>query len=363
MAIGRYFRGLSAYDLLGNLLPGVVGLLAVLGITNNPPIPQTIGGVALFAAFAFIIGSIIQSHASQAVGEPRSFVRTMQAAETVPSLQYAAGGEKEGPNESEDDENTGLDEDVDAASLKNESLAEVATESTEQSRHPAAQYVRKVTYAPILVLYALVGPTRASQRLAQSQACLVLYTLAGPTLLCRPLRWGEELDDAILVNRIWEHLVDTYEIPFETDKYGVLYHLMSSTIDGSQSPSRALRMQAIRNFNRGMWVGSWYVFVTVSLALLADYLFDPLDIVYGGIVYTRPSYFTYWTPVWTLWVISLVGIVLFWVLYRSSEEDYIEYLFTDYAVAITNGETTLSFADDPVKIAAETHRTTQKSDK
>ncbi len=107
MAIGRYFRGLSAYDLLGNLLPGVVGLLAVLGVTNNPPIPQTIGGVALFAAFAFIIGSSIQSHASQAVGEPRSFVRTMQAAETVPSLQYAAGDE-------ETNENTDSDDDVDA---------------------------------------------------------------------------------------------------------------------------------------------------------------------------------------------------------------------------------------------------------
>ena len=305
MPIGRYFRGLSAYDLLGNLVPGVVGLLTFVGFTHNPPIPDSLGGFALFAAIAFIIGNVIQAHASEAVGKPRSFVRTMEGVESVPTLQRFANESDESQDAGSND---GEEKQMDQSSVDNSNM----------THHS------------------------------------VVHAFFGPLGWWHFSEWGEELDDVILANRIWQHLIDTYEIQFETDKYGVLYHLMSSKIDGTDSPSRALRIQAIRNFNRGMWISSWYLFIVVTITMVLNWLFLPGEVACFGLIYTRPSHFTYWTPVWSLWLVSFLAIFLFWGLFQSSEEDYIEYLFTDYAVAITEGVgTELKLPQDSVQRSAD----------
>lgn len=177
-------------------------------------------------------------------------------------------------------------------------------------------------------------------------AWAVCHPFVGPIVGRYRPRRGEKLADVILANRIWEHLVDTHEIPFTTDSYGVLYHLMSSRVDDMDSPSRATRIQAIRNFYRGMWLSSWYSFALVGVAIGADLVFTIGDSVpVLGVDYSQPAYFTYWTPVWHLAIVSAVSVVTFWVLFESTEEDYLEYLFVDYAVAIGQDEDDVSFAE------------------
>lgn len=285
MPVGRYFRGLTAYDLLGNIVPGVIALLATIGFHPSPPIPDNLGEYGLFTIFAFSIGAIIQAYASKAVGERKSFDKTMGSVESLPSLQYSDNSEDEQNDEDEADEG------------------------------------------------------------ANQQAWRVLHPFIGP--VCgwwRPPR-GKQLDDVILANRIWGHLVDTYEIPFRTESYSVLYHVMSSKVDDISAPSRATRIQAIRNFHRGMWITAWYSLVLIIIAMITNTCLQPGDPVLG-VEYASPAYFEYWTPVWHLAVIAAVGVVIFWLLFESTEEDYIEYLFADYAVSIGNQNRTVALADE-----------------
>ncbi|MBZ6495823.1 hypothetical protein [Natrinema longum] len=176
-----------------------------------------------------------------------------------------------------------------------------------------------------------------------------LHAVLGPLLWWWRLpERGERLDDAILINRIWSHLSSTYSIPDNTDSLGVLYHLMSSRVDNIQSPSRAVRMQAIRNFQRGLWIAAWYSTVLVTVAIIMDLIFQPGDQIYPGVVYARPAYYTYWTPVWNLAIVGIVAVVLFWWLFESFEEDYVEYLFVDYAIGIQTPSQELRFSNDDV---------------
>jgi len=121
---------------------------------------------------------------------------------------------------------------------------------------------------------------------------------------------------------------------------------MSSKIDDIGSPSRAIRFQALRNFNRGMWIATWYLLVALVAAWVTDSLFAEGEAIYAGVVYARPAYFEYWTPVWHLVSAAIVVVWAFWVLTESFEEDYVEYLFSDYVVAITGNGTEIQLPDD-----------------
>lgn len=282
MPVGRYFRALTAYDLLGNLVPGVVMTIAVMGFLSSPPLPQSLGGYGVFTVIAFTVGSVIQAHASEAVGRRNSFEKTITGAERLPSLTEANGTTADG------------------------GTASLLSEHAWSWLHP------------------FIGP------------------LAGWR---RPPR-GEEFDDSVLANRIWEHLIDTHELPFRTDSYSVLYHLMSSRVDDVSSPSRATRLQAIRNFNRGMWLASWYSCVLLVAAFVANQVFTAGEDLPGfGIPYRTPSYFSSGLPVPQLFVISVIGVVVFWLIFESTEDDYLEYLFVDYAIAIVGDENELSLAE------------------
>lgn len=300
MPVGRYFRGLTSYDLLGNLVPGVIALIAILGFLPSPPIPGTLGGYALFAVIAFCVGAIVQAHASIAVGERESFDKTLKGVERLPNLSETVGENDEGEGDGETDEgnSNGLEANKDQ---------------------------RRIIRLLSGVLHAFLGP--------------LFWWIRSPR--------GEELDDVILVNRIWGHLVDTYDIPYNTESFSVLYHLMSSGVDDINSPSRATRIQALRNFHRGMWIACWYLLLTLITTLILDRCFSTGDVIYSTVEYSQPGFFNYWTPVWHLLVVVAIAVVAFWYLFESSEEDYIEYLFADYAVGITKGSTEVSFEEIP----------------
>lgn len=292
MPVGRYFRGLNSYDLLGNLLPGIVAFVVTLGAFASPPIPGNVGEYGLFAIGAFLVGGLIQSFASTAVGSRKHFDWTMSRAEERSISELA---EAEDPCSDEGSEKTG-------------------------------------------------GRTVGS---GNGPIWKLAHPFVGPLLWwLRPDR-GEQLDDTILINRIWEYLVDTHEIPFRTTSYSVLYHVMSSRIDNIRSPSRATRMQALRNLYRGMWIASWYASVLLIAVFIADSVLIPgTDVPIVGLEYARPAIFQYWAATWTLLPIALAGVLFFWLQAESSEEDYIEYLFADYVVAVASQTENISFDED-----------------
>lgn len=305
MPVGRYIRGLNSYDLLGNLLPGIVALVVTLGVFATPPIPSDIGEYALFVVIAFLTGGLIQSIASTVVGRREHFDLTMMSAEERTESALADRGEGSGSSERRDDENKWTIGKGNGWAWK--------------CAHP------------------FIGP--------------LFWWL-------RPAR-GEKLDDAILVNRIWEHLIDTHEIPFRTTSYSVLYHVMSSRVDDIQSPSRAVRMQALRNFNRGMWITAWYTSALITVVLIVDWNLDSGDTIpIVNFTYEQPVVFEYVEATWILVPIALVSVLFFWMQAESSEEDYIEYLFADYVVAVASEEEDISFAEDNT-LAVTGHLTTE----
>lgn len=265
MPVGGYFRGLTSFDLLGNLIPGVAAASIILGFLPASVAPSNVGEYALFAASAFIIGIVLQSHASWAAGQRISFDETMKSAEVFSDLADETGGENKG-------------EEGILANLK----------------------------------HAFLGPIFSNFQVIK----------------------GERLDDRILVNRIWKYLTDKYNIPQHPNSYPVIYHLMSSKVDNINSPSHATRIQAIRNFHRGMWIASWYSVLLIGIAVIGDHCFNQGQSLLFGISYRQPMYFEYWSTVWHFVPVAVVSVVVFWRLYGSYEEDYIEYLFADYAVAI-----------------------------
>lgn len=290
MPVGKYFRGLTTFDLLGNLLPGMMILIAVMGLLPSPPIPNSVGDYALFAVLAFSIGMFVQHHASAATGERRSFEMTMEGVERLEGL--ATDIDEESDEEGEGGEDAGDQDNGDDGRL------------------------------------ARLGPFLWG----------LTHAFFDPVLWRFRSARGRELDDVILTNRIWEHLVDTHEIPPDTEALHVLYHLMSSRVDDVHAPSRAVRFQALRNFNRGMWVASWYVLLALCSALVLDSFLNPDETIYSGVIYQQPTFFDYWTPIWHLVFVAALAVWGFWALTESFEEDYIEYLFSDYAVAIASDD-------------------------
>lgn len=282
MPVGRYFRGLTAFDLLGNLVPGTILLTFIVAFLPDPPIPESLGSFALFSVLAFSVGSIVQAHASKAVGDRVNFKRTMISAEDLPNL---------------------------------------SGDGTKSSGEPGNCTGSFCSFA-ISNLHAIFGP--------------VIWPIF-------PAR-GKKLDDAILVNRIWSHLVDEYDIPYNTESFDVMYRIMCSKVDDIRSPGRATRIQAIRNFHRGMWVTSWHVSLLLGLSILLNGHYATNDSILLGIQYSEPGLFSYWTPLWQVFPLSLVSVLIFWYLFERSEEDYIEYLFTDYAVSITSRGTEVNLS-------------------
>lgn len=299
--VGRYIRGLNSYDLLGNLIPGIVALVVTLGVFTTPPIPDSIEEYALFAVIAYLVGNLIQSVASFAVGDRKHFDRTMSDAETRTKSVLAETKVGSGSDEPPDEEEQLPENKGDKLSWK------------------------------------LIHP--------------YIWPLA---VWLRPPR-GKKLDDAILVNRIWQYLIDTHEIPFRTTSYRVLYHVMSSRVDNIRSPSLAVRMQALRNLNRGMWITSWYASLLLVSVLVVDYRLDSGELInILGLEYEQPLFFEYWIPVWILVFVSLAGVLFFWILAESTEEDYIEYLFADYVVAVASEAEDISFDEDtPLNITGQ----------
>lgn len=300
MPAARYFRGLTTFDFLGNLLPGTVVLAAVLSSLPDPPTPTTPGGYLLFGVVAFSLGHFVQQFSSVATGDRRSFDWTMDAARQQGRAPEAADA---GDTDLETGE-IGRDETGREGTLPDEA-------SVVESRDGRlVRLVDRVRRAGVVCFDALFDP--------------LLWWRRSPR--------GSVLEERIVANLAWKHLLDSYELPPGTDDHSVLFHLMSSELDDVATPSRAVRFQAIRNFHRGMWAATWSALTLWIVVVIVDSL-----VVRGawvlGVQYRQASLFELWSPVWHVLATLALGVVGFRRLAAVYEQEFVEYLFTDFVVA------------------------------
>ena len=211
---GRYFRGLTAYDLLGYLIPGLILLGGLYGFSHVTVQDIGIVGVGVSLVSAFVLGGFIQRHASIATGERETFNLTISSTTEL--------------------------------SLGDKSDDDTADGDTDSGSTSCFGYLANRPYA---------GPFLDP-----------IFGWAGSPE-------GRELDDAVLTGRIRQHLVDAHDIPPDFEDFQVLYHLMISRLDSNAAPNRAVRIQALRNFYRGIWIATWWfcgliAFSTVLVSVL-----------------------------------------------------------------------------------------------
>lgn len=300
---GQYFQTLNAFDVLGNLIPGLIVVCGLLGFihTDIPSFGATEVGGTVVASF--VVGSFVQQHASAVAGNRETFELTIK------STEYPANSLDSEPDSQESAENEG---------------------STRFGR---------------LANLPLIGP------------------ISDPVVGWAGSPDGEELDDAVLTGRIRQHLLDTHSIPTNFDDFQVLYHLMLSRVDGASTARRATRIQARRNFYRGLWIAAWWFGVFVFAATVLIPLFDQcLSVISwrGSVLwqYSRPNFHSVWSPAWQLLIPTVIVIYLAKHGYESQEEDFIEYLFTDYATTLEDTDST-----DPIPDSFEhSHELTIQTD-
>jgi hypothetical protein len=318
MPVGRIFGDLSVFDLLGNFVPGVVLMASVvlflptdraIQLANSP-----LAAVLVLGVVSFIAGHLIQSYAAEAVGERETFrnsILTHQTYGNSPILNY-----EEHP-----------------------------------SAHPILYDIYERLYWGDIEHWAasdFYEPDERKESVENEipQGKLVHERLCG--IIARPYRSVVEavflvrikrdypLDQLTLVVSVWEVCAKKYDLsPNEYDEWGDLLHLMSSDIESNTTNSRAFRFQAMRNFYRGMWItclfSSALFFGTVLLQHFPGFSNWVFSLV--GISTWTPFIRDVWEPIWVIGLGFLALQYLFWELKEKFEDEFVEYLITDFLAA------------------------------
>lgn len=268
MQVGRFFQGLTAYDLLGNLVPGVTLLTALSLFLPSPWFPSSVGGYALFVVCSYVLGGMIQTHASAATGSRVDFERSIDARQgRLGDLEIT-------------DEGSGT-------------------------------------------------PSESGRGLDFGQLCRLSFL--SPLSLGSDGERGSPVVDRLLASRIQQHLYTHYGVEPDAGSFDVLYRLMLSEVGDGRST--AVRMQALRNLYRGMWMAAWYTLVLLAGSFVVEHtLVDCTSLPIG---FATPGYYHHWSGVWQLLVLA-PGVVIF-LRYIAAARDrkFVEYLFTDYAATVS----------------------------
>lgn len=296
MVSGRIFNKFTVFDLLGNLIPGTIALAAFISVFPMENvvtiISAPIGVQFLLAIIAFSFGHIIQQHASEAAGRRETFKYTILSAR---SYDFSPST------------------DIDDYEGARRWLYLPYYLWNDRVTTRVRNYVGRSLPGRIVAL-----PARFSRSVVEA---IVLVKV----------KKDEPLPDNRLASRVWKICKTKYRLGKTYDNYGDLLHLISSDLENYGS-SRALRFQAIRNFQRGMWIACLYASVLYFWVefsrVLPGGFYEPFATI--GLQLWTPAIVHVWTPVWTLSVLAGVVSYSFWELKEKYEEEFIEYLFTDY---------------------------------
>jgi hypothetical protein len=269
------------------MVPGLIALLSIDFLLPNPWLPTDGGGYAVFAVASFVFGGLVQAHASKATGERTDFKKSIA-----------------------------LDESQDFSDLNMSSTGESEKETTTASSNSA------------------------------TLSRMIFRSLVDPTLLTDRKDRGEIVDDEILASMIRGHAFRRYDFDSESESVDVLYRLMLSEVDSDSGSSVSVRMHALRNLYRGVWIAIWYLLVLSIGGLLLGSLFSTCRDL--PIVFLPSGYTTLADPAWQVPVAVFPLCLGFRLLTEYRNDDFVEYLFSDYARTITTApdETTESQETD-----------------
>ncbi|WP_135823678.1 hypothetical protein [Halorussus ruber] len=318
MPIGRIFGDLSVFDLLGNFVPGILLMGSVIVLLPPDRVTQIgsspLATVFLLGVVAFALGHLIQSYAARAVGKRETFrnsilinqslgqseVLDFERFPTAHPWLYAVYSflHPEEPEEWDLDDY-----------LNNNSSEEDADVSIGEGVLDSETILRKITRVPAR-WYRAVIEASAMVRIKRD----------------RPL------SDVTLAGKTWAICRKKYDLNRKYDQYGDLLHLISSDIESSAESSRALRFQAIRNFHRGMWIACYFSLLLMFTAVIARGFSKEITSLaeFVGLTVWKPVVVELWTPLWILCLGYALLLYFFWELKEDFEEEFIEYLLTDF---------------------------------
>jgi hypothetical protein len=296
MPVGRLFNDLTIFDVLGNFIPGVVvlaTLISVLPTDKAATIASASAGTLVVLSFAaFSLGHMVQRYASEAVGKRERLKNTLLL---VQSMTF--------------------------------------TEPKDPSNYHAG---RRVVYYPYH-WWTVTVHDRVRGWFGTSIVSRVVlfpvrfYRSCLEAVLLVRIKRDAPLSDRRLASKAWKVCRKRFDLDDQYRNYGDLLHLMSSDLE-REGPSRALRFQAIRNFHRGMWIATIFAAAIFGFVALGEYLpgWVVALVSWFGVEPWTPAVQGHWSPIWTLAAASLLASYGFWELKEKFEEEFVEYLFTDY---------------------------------
>ncbi|ELY61623.1 hypothetical protein [Natronolimnohabitans innermongolicus] len=110
---------------------------------------------------------------------------------------------------------------------------------------------------------------------------------------------------------------------------------MSSDIEKEMQSSRAFRFQALRNFQRGMWIACYFSLVVMMFVGIVSAYPEPFLWASSvlGFEPWRPVVLDSQLPVWIICLGYAILTYSFWELKEDYEEEFVEYLLADFLVA------------------------------
>lgn len=257
MVSTRTPRVFNLYDVLGVFFPGTTLVIGLLITIPNLPTPNSVVPYLGFIIIAFSFGHILQSYASLCVGDLKIFDETIRNVQSPVDSADDSDSDGEGTEETEEE----IDEDD-----TNETESETDTEQVEGSEQSNPLW--------LYLIYPLIGP--------------VIWMLSSPN--------GGEIEELRNPNTVWKHLSDNYDFDPGSTRYEEMLQVISSRIDDPGSPTRSYRFQAIRNFQRGMWLMAWILFMILTGTSLFDVIREICN--GGGKHLLTQSYLLSHLPAW-----------------------------------------------------------------
>lgn len=299
MTSATSLRIFNLYDILGVMVPGITLFTGALLFLPDPPAPSELWEYLLYGIVIFSVGYFVQFWASKAVGELKTFERTMDDVRNPVEVSESDNSESaktENASEESNGSSVELDEEENEEIETSNETLDFNSESTGVIGH---------------FIYALLGP--------------VIWRYWSPT--------DRSIGSELHANRVWKDVRDTYNLERDTDDYEELQQMIQSEVDDVRSPSRSYRFQAIRNFHRGMWVSLWIVSILFLGYFLNEWCLGlEISIIHGteqGEPYILQQ--EWWSFVAPLIVVSLI---VFWRLHVEFQREFVRYLIIDYFVKL-----------------------------
>lgn len=289
-------RVFNLYEIIGVFFPGTALLVGLFIIIPGLPTPNSIIPYLGFIIVSFSFGHILQSYASLSVGNLKVFdetIRNVQSPIDSPDSSDDEGTD-EGDTEGKTDEND-----------NDEAEPDTDTEEVDGSERSNPFW--------LYLLYPLVGP--------------IFWPLSSPN--------GGAIEELRNPNTVWKHLSENYEFDLGSTRYEEMLQLISSRIDDPRSPTRSYRFQAIRNFQRGMWLTAWILFVILFGTSLYCGIPSACN---GGEHLLAQSYLLSNLSVWLSLVLGGITVLVFWLLTVQYERLFVRFLINDYVVLINQND-------------------------